>query len=213
VDFGAIEQVTDNGWQNGRFNRRAERSVDPADVSRRAVVTLIYELPFGAGKSWNPANFFVSKLVGGWQISTIGVMQNGVPLTVRGANNFQADRPDSTGVSAAIDDPTPQRWFNTDAFRNPANFTFGNVGRTIPDVRHPGAINFDLSLIKNTTFRERFNLQFRAEAFNVTNKVNYGLANDTFGAGPDGRNANANFGTINSARDARIVQLALKFIF
>jgi len=213
VDFGLIEQVNENGWQNGRFNRRAERSVDPADVSRRAVVTLIYELPFGSGKAWNPQNAFADKLVGGWQISTIGVMQTGVPLTVRGANNFQADRPDSTGVSAAIDDPTPQRWFNTDAFRNPANFTFGNVGRTIPDVRHPGAINFDLSLIKNTTFRERFNLQFRAEAFNFANKVNYGLANDSFGPGPDGRNANANFATIASARDARIVQLALKFIF
>jgi hypothetical protein len=47
----------------------------------------------------------------------------------------------------------------------------------------------------------------------MTNRVNYGLVNDNFSAGPDGRNASATFGTINSARDARVGQLALKLFF
>jgi hypothetical protein len=96
---------------------------------------------------------------------------------------------------------------------NPPNFTLGNVGRSIPDARHPGAVNIDFSVIKDTRITERFSLQFRAEMFNMPNHVNLGLADDTFGAGPDGRNARAQFGTITSSRDARIIQLGLKLIF
>jgi hypothetical protein len=214
VDFGPIEQVTENGYQDGLYNRRLNRSVDPADVSRRLVVSALYELPFGKGKMWNPTNGAVSRIVGGWQVNLIGVMQNGIPLTVRGANNNAADRPNSTGVSAELprDQRTAQRWFDTTQFVNPPDFTLGNVSRAI-NVRHPGAVNFDLSLIKDTRITERVNLQFRAESFNLPNHVNLGLVDDTFGAGPDGRNSRAQFGTITSARDARINQLALKVIF
>ena len=58
---------------------------------------------------------------------------------------------------------------STTAFTQPAPYTFGNVGRTLPDVRSPGMTNWDASLVKNTALAERVNLQFRAEAFNVTN--------------------------------------------
>jgi hypothetical protein len=140
-------------------------------------------------------------------------MQTGIPLVIRGANNFQANRPNATGQSVKIDNPTAQRWFNTDAFVNPPNFTFGNIGRALPDVRTPGTTNFDLSLIKNTRITERLNLQFRGEAFNFLNHVNLGAPNGNFTAGPDGKNSSASFGTINSARDARVMQLGLKVIF
>jgi hypothetical protein len=215
VDFGPIEQVTDNGYQDALYNRQLNRSVDPADVSKRLVVSAIYELPFGQGKAFNPSNAFLRKAVGGWQINMISVMQTGIPLTVRGATNQAADRPNSTGISAKLpnSERNENRWFDTNQFFNPPAFELGNVSRTIPDVRHPGTVNFDLSLIKDTRFLERFNLQFRAEAFNAFNQVNWGLVDDTFGAGPDGRNARAQFGTINSARDARVMQLGLKLIF
>jgi hypothetical protein len=218
VDFGtavALEQVTDNGYQDPLYNRRLNRSIDPGDVSRRLVVSALYELPFGRGKMFNPSNGFANRLVSGWQVNVIGVMQTGIPLTVRGASNNAADRPNSTGITAELpsDQRSAARWFDTSQFVNPPDFALGNVGRTTPDVRHPGAINFDLSVIKDTRITERVNLQFRAEAFNVANHVNLGLADDTFGAGPDGRNSRAQFGTITSARDARIMQLALKLIF
>jgi hypothetical protein len=83
----------------------------------------------------------------------------------------------------------------------------------LPDVRGPGTVNFDLSVIKDTRIRERVTLQFRAESFNFLNKVNLGQPSGSFSPGADGKNANANFGTISSARDARINQLALKVIF
>ncbi len=211
VDFGAVEQTNENGFQNGLYNRQAERSVDPTDVAKRGVLSLLYQLPFGRG-----SNSGLNKLIGGWQINSIGTMQTGLPLIIRGANNFQANRPNSTGQSAKLDNPTAQQWFDTSAFVNPANFTFGNVGRVLPDVRSPGIVNFDLSLMKDTYIGERVNVQFRIEAFNFMNKVNLGARNGVntrFVPAQDGTNRSATFGTIVNAREARVLQLALKVIF
>jgi hypothetical protein len=207
VDFGAIEQTNQTAYQDGRFNRRLERSVDPTDVSKRAVVSLLYELPFGKGAG------MVNKLIGGWQVNTIGIIQTGLPVVISGANNFRASRPNSTGEPAKLDNPSAGKWFNTEAFVNPAIYTYGNIGRALPDVRGPGTFNWDLSFIKNTRVTERFNLQFRAEMFNFMNNVNLGLPNGGFAAGPNGRNQSGTFGTITSARDARNIQLGLKLLF
>ena len=91
------------------------------------------------------------------------------------------------------------------------------VGRALPDVRGPGTVNFDLSLIKDTFIGERLNVQFRAEAFNFLNHVNLGgrsnAPNTAFRPGADGLNSSATFGTITAARDARVVQFGLKVIF
>jgi hypothetical protein len=207
VNFGPIEQASIVGYQNGKYNRAAERSIDPTDVSQRGTISLLYELPFGRGQQgWN-------RLIGGWQINTIGIMQTGIPLVVRGANNQRADRPDSTGVSAKLDQRSAQKWFDTTQFVNPTPFTFGNVGKTLSNVRAPGTVNWDLSFIKNTRITERVNIQFRTEMFNFLNHVNLGIPNTSFSPGPDGRNQSGAFGVITSARDARTIQLALKLLF
>ena len=74
-------------------------------------------------------------------------------------------------------------------------------------------MNIDFSVIKNTRIHERWNVQFRAEAFNVANRVNLLEPNATFVAGANGQNSSSTFGTINSSRDARLVQLGLKILF
>ena len=77
-------------------------------------------------------------------------------------------------------------------------------------------MNFDLSLIKDTYVGERLNIQFRAEAFNFLNHVNLAGRNGVntrFRPGKDGLNSSATFGTIVSARDARVIQFGLKLIF
>jgi hypothetical protein len=201
-NFGAVEVGSDNGYQNGKYNRRINRSVDPDDVSSRAVVSVLYEIPFGRGHRY-----------GGWQVNTIGAMQKGLPLILRGASNNLSDRPNSTGKSAKLDNPTRDGWFDTNQFINPPDFTYGNIGRVLPDVRTPGTVNWDLSLMKNTKITERVNLQFRAEAFNFLNHVNLGSPNVSFSAGADGKNRSGSFALITSARDARIGQLGLKVIF
>lgn len=213
VDFGPIEQTNIWNFQNGKFDRRQERSVDPTDVSQRAVLSLIYELPFGRGKPWANSAGFADRFIGGWQLNTIGVIQAGLPVVVRGASNFLADRPNSTGQSARLEKRARERWFDTTQFANPPNYTFGDLGRSLPDVRTPGTVNWDLSVIKNTTVTERFTVQFRAESFNFLNHVNLGAPNASFVAGPDGRNRSGNFGVITSARDARVTQLALRLVF
>ncbi len=211
-DFGE-NSARMTGFQNGKYNRRAERSVDPQDVSQRAVISGIYELPFGPRKRWNPSNRFAAKLAGGWQVNAISVFQTGLPVAVTGANNRLASRPNSTGVSAKVTNRSAARWFDTMAFVNPPEYTYGNVSRTLPDVRAPGAVNLDLSLSKNTSITERFRLQFRAEAFNFLNHVNLGMPGGGFVPGADGKNISGTFGLISSARDPRQVQLGLKFIF
>lgn len=213
INFGNVEQVGSFGYQNGKFNRRAERSLDPTDVSQRLVLSGIYELPFGKGKRLNLQNRVFQMIAGGWQAQSIATFTTGLPITVRGASNNLADRPNSTGVSAKLDNPTITQWFNTQAFINPPNYTYGNVGRVLPDVRNPGLIQVDLSLIKNTHIAEKANLQFRAEAFNVANHVNLGSPGATFSPGANGLNVNSTFGVITSARDPRNVQLGMKLIF
>ncbi|MBL8235542.1 MAG: hypothetical protein JNL98_44035, partial [Bryobacterales bacterium] len=131
VNFGSVEVGSDNGYQNGKYDRRAERSVDPTDVSNRLVLSGIYELPFGKGKRYASGGGVSNAILGNWQLNAIGTIQSGLPLVIRGANNFLANRPNSTGQSAKLDSRTPERWFDPRAFVNPPNFTFGNVGRTL----------------------------------------------------------------------------------
>ena len=208
VNFGPVEQVNQIGYQDGKFNRKLERAVDPTDVSKRGVVSLLYELPFGKGAG------LANRLIGGWQVNSIGIMQTGLPILIGGANNFLANRPNSTGTSANLNGSgTALRWFDTDQFVNPADYTYGTIGRVLPDVRGPGTVNWDLSLIKNTRIKERYNLQFRAEAFNFLNHVNLGIPNGSFSPGTNGKNISGSFGTITTARDARNIQFGLKFIF
>lgn len=213
INFGSIEQVTNNGYQNGLYDRRLERSVDPTDVPQRLAISGVYELPIGKGKKLDLRNGVFNGILGGWQAQTIITMQKGLPVLITGASNNLASRPNSTGQSAKLSHPTQYEWFNTAVFVNPPNYTYGNVARTLPDVRNPGFFNCDLSLIKNTYIRERVNIQLRAEAFNFNNQVNLGFVNGTFVPGTNGLNSSSTFGTITSARAARSLQLGMKLIF
>jgi hypothetical protein len=173
----------------------------------------VYELPIGRGRKLDIRNPVLNALAGGWQVNSIVVMQTGVPIVVTGANNQLATRPNSTGQSAKLDNRSATAWFNTAAFVNPPLYTYGNLGRVLPDVRNPGVVNVDLSIIKDFSIKERARIQFRAESFNVANHVNLGFPNATFVPGANGLNNSSTFGTITSARDARSIQLGMKLIF
>jgi hypothetical protein len=97
------------------------------------------------------------------------------------------------------------RYFDTSAFSLPGPFTFGNVSRTLPDVRAPGQVNFDFAMLKNTKITERVSAQFRVEAFNALNNTNFGAPGQSIGSPAAG--------VISSAGPARIVQLALKLYY
>lgn len=212
VNFGPVVQVTTVGYQDGKFNRALERSLDPTNVPQRFVLSAVYELPVGRGKLLNIDNKILNGFLGGWQTQGILTLQTGLPLIINGANNNLATRPNSTG-SAKLDNPTRSAWFNTSVFVNPPNYTYGNVGRTLPDVSSPGTVNVDLSVIKTIHIFERFSIQLRAESFNVANHVNLGIPNTTFVAGPNGLNNSSTFGTITAAGAARTNQFGAKINF
>ena len=219
LNFIASEGGNEFGYQNGLYNRRAERAEDPSNVPHRLVLSGLFEVPVGRGRRFNISNGVLDAIAGGWQFNTITTLVAGTPMIIRGANNGLANRPDWVGsieLPSGFVDANPQRgvqWFNTAAFVNPALYTFGNTPRAISQFRNPGAIIVDLSIFKTFTITEKVKLQLRGEAFNAPNHVNLGTPNGSFGAGPNGTNNNDAFGRITTARDPRLMQLGLKLIF
>ncbi|MDZ4800652.1 MAG: TonB-dependent receptor [Bryobacteraceae bacterium] len=200
----------------GAYNRDLDRGIDQDDIASRAVVSGVYELPIGKGrKLLSNAPAVVNGFLGGWQINGIGTFQSGQVLAVRGANNFTGiNYPDLLrNPTLPSSERTPVRWFDTDAFRNPANFVIGNAPRTLPSTRGPGLTDISFSIFKTFTFKERFHLEARAEAFNALNTVNYNNPGVGFTPNPQGLNSNANFGRITSSLDARRAQFGLRLKF
>jgi hypothetical protein len=155
----------------------------------------------------------VNHLVGGWQINTATTIQTGVPLQVRGANNFTGINWPNVVGDPHLSDPTIDRWFNTDVFQNPAPWTLGNAPRTLPNVRGPGIFDIAFSAFKTFMITEGTKLEFRAEMFNALNWVNLNNPNVSFSPNPQGVNTNPNFGKILGAGDARRIQLGLRLAF
>ncbi len=212
---GALAAVS-RDFRIGLYNRRLDRSIDPDDVSRRLVVSGVYELPFGPKKPLlAKAHPVVSHIAGGWKTNAIWTAQTGTPLGVRGGNNL-------SGIAwpDVIYDPTlpssertPVRWFDTAAFRNPANFTIGNAPRQLPRTRGPGLSDVAFSAFKTFSLTEKFRLEFRGELFNALNRVNYDNPGTTFAPNAAGMNQNASLGRITSALNARSVQLGLRLTY
>ncbi|HYP52451.1 MAG TPA: TonB-dependent receptor [Pyrinomonadaceae bacterium] len=205
----------DPNFPQNSYNLRAERGRSNFDVRHRLSVSYSYDLPFGRNRALLSDSGWLTSLASGWQTFGILTLQTGRPFTValiqefdnsgtgRSTLGFGAnDRPNLVG------DPnsgprTPERWFNTAAFQFPAPGTFGNAGRNI--VNGPGYENFNASLVKNTYFGERLNLQLRAEFFNLFNHPNFNL--------PDNFLGSPTFGQITSARDPRHIQFGAKLLF
>lgn len=203
-------------YRIGAYNRRLDRSIDQDDIASRFVVSGVYELPVGKGKWFlGNAHPIVNCVIGGWQMNGIGTVQSGVPLAVRGANNFSGiNYPDlNRNPTLPSGERTPTRWFDTDAFRNPANFTIGNAPRTLPSTRGPGLFDISFSLFKTFRIREQAKLEARGELFNALNKVNYNNPGVGFSPDASGRNNNASFGLITSSLEARRMQMGLRLTF
>ena len=203
-----------------RYNYKIEKAINEEEVPRRFVIAYTYELPIGKGHQFLNRNRFVDLAVGGWQINGILTFAAGNPVQVTTSNNYMnfgagAQRPNSTGVSAAKDTDPESRlggvsggggWFTQSAFTQPAAFTIGNAGRTLPDVRTDSIKNWDFSMFKSFSFTERIKLQYRAEFFNFLNTPTFGLPQRSFVAG--------DFGVVSSTLNLpRQMQMGLRLTF
>jgi TonB dependent receptor len=204
---GGVQGTGLDDYRLGKFNRRLDRAIDRNDISQRMVVSGLYELPFG-----RTSNHWRARFIRGWQTNTITTIQSGDPLEVRGASNL-------TGINFpdVIQDPTLHgedrgvlQWFDTGAFRNPADWTVGNVGRSLPRTRGPGMFSVNLSLFKTFRVTERLRTEFRVETFNALNHTNLLDPSQTFSPNRQGLNTNPNFGRITTASPARRWQFGLR---
>jgi len=193
ASIGAGESVT---IQNMSC-RACDRSDSPYDIRHTMTSNAIYELPFGAGKRFLNDRDVASRVLGGWELSGIATASTGRPVNItikRSASqlldgNTSSQRPNLVpGVSIYAANQTIDNWFNPAAFMLPAKGTWGNLGRNI--ARGPGYYEFDTALQKKFALTERFNLSFRAEAFNLFNHPVY--------ASPSGNISSSNFGRITS---------------
>jgi hypothetical protein len=199
--------------------RSCERASSMFDVRSYFSASGIWQIPVGRGRTFfSNASPVANFLFGGWQLGMIGTAKTGLPLNVtitRAANTLpdqlnSNQRPNYVaGQPLYPSNQSPQDWLNAGAFVMPAAGTWGNAGRDL--VRAPGIWQIDTSLEKKIRFREHMAVSFRAEAFNIFNRAQYGS--------PVVSLPSANFGLIQSSYNSnptgsgtpREIQLMLRF--
>jgi hypothetical protein len=180
-----------------------------------------YQLPFGRGQRFGGgAGRRRNQLIGGWQWNGIITVQGGFPVTpVIGFNNSGTGDTNITDVpnwnpnfKGSVVLGSVDHWFDPKAFTLPIPGTFGDVSRG--SIRGPGLVNVDTSFFKKFRIRERFDLQFRAEAFNLFNHSNFFYPNSVVFAGNSATYVYSDTaGQITAAATSRQIQLALKLLF
>jgi outer membrane receptor protein involved in Fe transport len=198
---GGVASTAIQNWNN----LRGERSKSVQDLPQRLVLTSLYELPF-----FNNGSRLSKALLGGWQVNGIMTIESGTPIAlsapgINGIGNRPNVRP---GTSYKMDSPSIDRWFNPQAFEAPAPYSFGNVGRTLPDLHADGLFSIDFSLFKRFAISEKMKLEFRTEAFNLTNTPTFET--------PDRSVTSQTFGVVTATAFSpkpREVQFGLRLIF
>ncbi len=184
------------------------------DIEHRFVMSYLYELPFGHNRRFaSGASPLVNLLIGGWQFNGITTIQSGTPLSITANNTAgifgQRTQPNNNGNDPRLDGPVNQRlnrYFDTNVYSQPAAFTFGNEPIFSPVLRAHGVRNFDLSLFKNFEVRPTVTMQFRVEAINAFNTVQF--------AAPNTSVTSNSFGVITAQANApRQLQFGLKLLW
>jgi hypothetical protein len=219
-DFSESINTSGSFYATNPFDRNANYGLSADDIAN--------SIKFSS--TWQVPRFHLTgladKLANGWAIAPILTWHSGLPFSVMcgcdnaltgDGNTDRADFVPGATVATAKLDPSRshsaliQEYFNIAAFTQSAPGTFGDTGKNI--LIGPGLFDTDIALLKNTKIGERFTVQFRAEAFNAFNSVNFGQPDtswsDSLAAGGLGT-----FGTITStSTNPRIMQLGLKLLF
>ncbi len=215
--------LSDAGAGRSEYFWEIEKTHGESDRRHVFNALVVYELPFGQGKTYNPANVVVRSLASGWRISSITRLRTGNPYGLIGA---ACQLPFAGGCRASYNPAfrgevrINGEWGSGDllgsrpvfldrtAFLNPAPYTYGDTpGAGAYGLYQPGFWNEDVNLTRRFGITERFKLDFSAEVFNVTNSVLFN--------GPASLDINnANFGRITGQQNTpRSVQLGLKLQF
>jgi hypothetical protein len=208
VRDGCIEEMHDGSTRTVNGFRSYDYGNSDLDVHQRFTAMVNYALPFAKNK--DGVLGYVAK---GWNFNATDVWSGGMPFTVtsNGSINYSGitgfrggDRPNQTGNAKSGVHGSINEFFNTSAF---AHQTVGRLGNTMPNsIYGPHQRHLDIALSKDFSLYEATKLQFRAEAYNLTNTPNFGTPGNNLGA--------STFGVISSTTNtARLLQFALRFSF
>jgi hypothetical protein len=170
------------GWQNA-YNPAANYGNSNFDVRNAFKGNALYQLPFGQGKQFLNNSRILDTVIGGWQVSTLLIIQSGQPFTAVMGNGTASYASGGGGFAwypNVIGNPNlanrgVTQWFNGAAFATPAAGTFGNERRG--QLTGPALSTVNLSLGKTFAIREGMGLQIRADADNVFNHPSFALPN------------------------------------
>jgi hypothetical protein len=219
----AIDDTSENnGWEvsdaiRDTFNHRLDRSVSAHDVPQAFVGAILWDLPFGRGKMFGSnVNRWTDGAIGGWRLSTIVRLASGLPLQLTtnntlGTYNYEVTRPDVTSIEALrAGQRSVNEWFNTSAVYAAGSTdvpALGTVPRYLSNLRRAPTEEADMALEKSFPLYRESRLQFRAEAFNVSNTPEY--------AAPDTNLGDSSFGQVTSTTSVgpRTIQLGARIDF
>ncbi|MBI2685666.1 MAG: TonB-dependent receptor [Acidobacteria bacterium] len=207
--FAKLINTGENGYRDPLNNRNLDRGISLDSSPFRFTFAPVYELPFGRGRQFDIKNRVVDAVAGGWELTAIGTIQAGFPLnpgnSIDTCNCGSAVYPNVSGnPNMDTGERTVNKWFRTEVFSSPAQWTIGNAGRGA--IWGPGLRSLDFTISKYFSVTERIRLQYRAEAYNLSNSPYFANPNVTVGAGT--------FGRITAvSNSARQMQMALKLYF
>src|SRR5262245_4177372 len=191
------------------FNRSLERDYSNGDMPHVLAASVVWDLPMGSGRA-RQGHGALGAVINDWNVSALVTLQSGMPVAVTQTTNnnafagFGTQRPNLVGdPTLPADQRTPGHWFNTAAFVPAGPFTLGTASRN--PVRGPSYRDVDVAFTRRIRIAGPRAIELRGEIFNLLNTPNFGAPNAVAGA--------ANFGTVTSALDPRVAQLAVKFIF
>jgi hypothetical protein len=179
------------GFPRNSLDLGAERGNSDFDVRQRVVLNYSWALPFGHGRAYL-AEGFAGRVFGGWEVAGITTISSGLPYDIftalDTAHTGQQQRPDYSagGTLLPVSNARTQTGPNLGLFSDPAWNSAGNLGRN--HFYGPGVNNWDMLLQRTVSLTERVNLQFRAESYNVFNRVQFAQpGNLTFNPGTFGQ--------------------------
>jgi hypothetical protein len=206
---------TSSGTPQDAYDARPDYGL--SSIHRKHVLNFnyVYELPFFRRHS----QALVRQTLGGWELSGITGFQSGAPNSVTVPTDVARIGVSSSRASVVGDPKLPAdqrtltRWFNTEAFLPPEKMVqgrFGDSGRNI--LIGPGFSQWDIALLKNFRLREKLNLQFRAESFNIWNHPSFTGLNTTVRFDAAGKPTQS-YGAVTSSGPGRILSFGLKLVF
>jgi hypothetical protein len=221
ADLGAGDALSPAPWFDPT-RHQWDRGPSDFDHAQRFALSYVAPLP-----GFTASSSLLRAVLGGWKLSGLVQAQTGRPLTPmsgfgsgsdRSQTGLGRDRAVFLGGNAYFDgtiDPCASTtaicvpYLNKSAFTQPAVGAFGNAGKG--SLRFPGLYTWDMGFLKDVRVTEGVKVQFRAEFFNIFNRVNF--RDDDGNADNTARVNNSNFSALRSANDPRIGQLALKIVF